>query len=70
MIHTGDGTAYLVRSEILVELKDGGYFLPLALRDMTPHTTPEESVTNQRLAPVDAPIPDTKKLFIITTNDK
>lgn len=36
-IRTGDGTVYLVRAETLVELKDGGYFLPTAFRDMTPH---------------------------------
>lgn len=37
LIRTGDGAAYLVRTETLVELKDGGYFLPTAFRDMTPH---------------------------------
>jgi hypothetical protein len=44
-IRTGDGASYLVRSDVLVELKDGGYFLPVALRDMTPHATPD--VVNQ-----------------------
>lgn len=37
LIRAGDGSSYLVLSEILVELKDGGYFLPIAFRDMTPH---------------------------------
>lgn len=37
LVRTAEGVNYLVPAATLVGLKDGGYFLPLSLRDLTPN---------------------------------
>lgn len=43
LLLTQDGATYIVPQNALVELKSGGYFLSLALRDLTPRSMPSSN---------------------------
>lgn len=46
LVRTSEGANYLVPAAILVGLKDGGYFLPLSLRDLTPDNASLDNMEN------------------------